>query len=614
MEQVVELLEHRCKDDHPLNTIARIRQIIQSLGILTVEDEWKNPLTGFHSVSLKIAHTSVRVNGKGVTPEYALASAYGEFMERLQNQALFHFDRDFDETVTDHLSFHHSPDEKWLRMDELRGEMPDSMCDVFKPSDWSDDANLNYLNEFCSAQDTRGVSDFLVIPYHSVNADSLVYLPLLFVRHFYGSNGMSAGNTAEEALVQGLCEIFERYANREILSGKITPPTIPKSHLKRCREQYAMIQRLESLGFQVVAKDCSIARGLPVVALVFIHSKTKKYFVKFSSHPFLQIALERCLLEFVQGADLNDTQRFRPFQYLSAGNRIGNTRRNLYTIFTTGEGCYPSSLFSDRSTYPFNESVFKVFSGNAGILDYLIGSVRRSGFDVIVRDVSFLGIPSYHVIVPGLSEVFSYNRMEFRSIAIGRRVRRTIRSLGTCTEDDLRTAVEYLEQHFSDEKSIAELTGLPVREAFPWRNLKYGMFLSAALYRLNDLARSREYIERYISYRQSHSKEDDMGTVYYKCIRDYLAILSETGSVERACTILLPIYGENLVKEIIDDLRDPQSVLSRHGTVACWNCRACHLEEHCSYRRIKDLQIKLKDRMAQNPLDQSSLSNIFSSR
>ena len=63
-------------------------------------------------------------------------------------------------------------------------------------------------------------------PFYSVQEDRVVWIWRNYAWE-QGSNGMCAGNTPAEALVQGLSEIFERYAIQEVLAGNIIPPDIP---------------------------------------------------------------------------------------------------------------------------------------------------------------------------------------------------------------------------------------------------------------------------------------------------------------------------------------------------------------------------------------------------
>lgn len=71
------------KDAPPEETIMKIAQILREIGIkVNINQRIKSPF--FNSCRIEIAGTHYGTNGKGVTEDSALASAYGEFMERLQ--------------------------------------------------------------------------------------------------------------------------------------------------------------------------------------------------------------------------------------------------------------------------------------------------------------------------------------------------------------------------------------------------------------------------------------------------------------------------------------------------------------------------------------------------
>ena len=72
------------KTHKPITTINGIRHILSNIDCLTYEIAWQNIFEGFHSVRVETID-GFGTNGKGDSKEYALASAYGEFAERLQN-------------------------------------------------------------------------------------------------------------------------------------------------------------------------------------------------------------------------------------------------------------------------------------------------------------------------------------------------------------------------------------------------------------------------------------------------------------------------------------------------------------------------------------------------
>lgn len=79
------------KDDSPVHTINRVRSILNEIGIFVSEHFVKNG--NFYACRIAIANEGlsqycIGTNGKGITLEYAFASAYAEFLERLQNGIL----------------------------------------------------------------------------------------------------------------------------------------------------------------------------------------------------------------------------------------------------------------------------------------------------------------------------------------------------------------------------------------------------------------------------------------------------------------------------------------------------------------------------------------------
>ena len=72
------------KDEKPVATVCRIKQILQALGIETREQWFDSSVPYCYSLRVSVVGTTFGVNGKGLTREFALASGYGELMERLQ--------------------------------------------------------------------------------------------------------------------------------------------------------------------------------------------------------------------------------------------------------------------------------------------------------------------------------------------------------------------------------------------------------------------------------------------------------------------------------------------------------------------------------------------------
>lgn len=78
----------RQKDECPEITVSRMRETLGTLGI-TMQASTISAGNGLYSARLTDPIHRWGTNGKGSTAAYCLASAYGEALERLQNQMAY---------------------------------------------------------------------------------------------------------------------------------------------------------------------------------------------------------------------------------------------------------------------------------------------------------------------------------------------------------------------------------------------------------------------------------------------------------------------------------------------------------------------------------------------
>lgn len=164
---------------------------------------------------------------------------------------------------------------------------------------------------------------------------------------------MAAGNTCKEAILQGLCEIFERYAVFEIYLSKMAPPTIDTEYF-RGTEICARMKDLEvNYHLDIILKDCSLHKGLPVIGVLIIDKENHTYSFKLGADFVPYRAVERCLNEVYQGTirfkgmplglfDLNEGARW---EFSAADYRYYNLNR----IFINGSGFWPESICPGRA-------------------------------------------------------------------------------------------------------------------------------------------------------------------------------------------------------------------------------------------------------------------------
>ncbi len=597
------------KDEVPLRTIGKVKDILGGMGLLPIEKAWRNSLQGFYSVSVNIAGTDLSVNGKGVSHEYALASAYGELMERLQNLCTFRLSFDLSPQALTRQGFYYAPDEKLLSTADFLAAGGEWLTAQLAGLDPDTDKEA-LLKRWQGITYEELPADFAAVPYCNVHTGNLSYLPVKMTAKMYMSNGMCAGNTPEEALVQGISELFERHVNQRVIREKIVPPTIPDEYIGRFPRIAAMIAAIEARGScRVIIKDCSLGRRYPVVGVVYINLADQSYFVKFGAHPLFEIAAERTLTELLQGQNIARMMGMREFSY-RAGAEAGN---NLIGILVHGSGVYPSEFFGSQASYTFQEWDEVKADSNRELLRHLLAVLADDGFQVYARDVSFLGFPAFHVVVPHFSEIEAFGDIgAIEEYAAYNDVRRLIRRLGELDEEERGQVIRFLRQlPYSPDTSVFEFLNQPISNlaSFPWYFGNLDLLLTVLLCQNGDLAGAAEVFERFVAFSRNSSRPEGAVT-YYRCVADYLGARAAGRSETDIAGTLGAFYPPDVVAGVVREFGDPAKLICRPDNPPCFGCLRCHQRSECLHPQTEQVYLLLKDRQAACLIDQRRLTEL----
>ena len=148
----------------------------------------------------------------------------------------------------------------------------------------TDAERIQALESFSKSFYPRDDGMLTEVPFVDVFNGELRWLSPAIYRGVYASNGMAAGNTLEECLVQGLSEVSERHVIRKVLRGEVTPPRIPHEELAAWSVG-ALIDRIEEGGrFRVLVHDGSLGKGYPVIVTAIIDRFHRISFLNTSDH------------------------------------------------------------------------------------------------------------------------------------------------------------------------------------------------------------------------------------------------------------------------------------------------------------------------------------------
>lgn len=539
------------KADTPEHTIERIRTIIQRIG-LPVREESLGDGDMFCSCRISITRdndTSIGTNGKGMTTVFAKASGLAEFMERLQNRVIV-----YPNPASIGAACRFFPDEL--------------------PYTWKHDEAVRNIRKFtprvypdCGLNADR--VDGMSLPFYHVNSGEVRRVPYSLIRWINGSNGMAAGNIREEALVQGFNEIFERYCIQEMYRRGIVPPDVPMSEFEGT-EILSRLRRMQrEYGMDYAVKDYSLGEGFPVLGLMVYNKDHSKYIMHFGADLNPRIALERCFTEIFQGYTA-DTLRFE--------NDVNSCERlDLFNEFKRslmhGRGRLPASFFSSKPSYAYNGYCgIKIGRDFREDVTNICQWIMDKGYDIYLRDNSFLGFASLHIVIPGMSEIDSsfcdINRRVHHMQLTENNINPLFR-LHRLSDAECHDTIKYIE-------SIADKgVCLFSRNNNKNNRVNRRLLLMLLYIKVKDWTNAQKQLQLFFN-----ENADD----------------SRRRAVERA----------------YEWLKDkPQEALQLIATPDCFDCDGCEVKDGCRYPLLREIECTIQREMAGFDFNQTVFAEMF---
>ncbi|CAI8925494.1 OsmC domain/YcaO domain-containing protein [Pseudomonas serboccidentalis] len=484
--------------DLPLEqTIANMSGILADLGMKIEIASWRNIVPNVWSLHIRDAHSPMCfTNGKGATKEGALASALGEFIERL-NCNFFYNDQFWGEDIAT-AEFVHYPNERWFKpgpKDELPPEILDEYClDIYNR-----DGELkgSHLYDTNSGNTLRGICS---LPFVRQSDGEVVYFPSNLIENLFLSNGMSAGNTLAEAQVQCLSEIFERAVKREILEGELALPDVPQDVLEKYPSILAGIKGLEEQGFPVLVKDASLGGEFPVMCVTLMNPRTGGVFASFGAHPSLEVALERSLTELLQGRSfegLNDLP-----QPTFSGQAVTEPN-NFVEHFIDSSGVVSWRFFSAKADFEFVEWDFsgQGENSNAEEAATLFGILESLGKEAYMAVYDDLGANACRILVPDYSEIYPVDDLIWDNTNKALQFRADILNLHSLSKVGLRNLAQGLENsELDDYTDITTLIGIEFDDNTPWGKLTILELRLLIYLALQKFEPAKDLVEAFLQY------------------------------------------------------------------------------------------------------------------
>lgn len=535
--------------DLPLEeTIAGMADFLAGIGIKIEIASWRNIVPNVWSLHIRDAHSPMCfTNGKGSTKESALASALGEFIERL-NCNFFYHGQFWGEEIAN-ADFVHYPDEKWFQPganDELPPEILDEHClAIYNPDD---ELRGSHLYDTNSGNMARGICS---LPYVRQSDGQIVYFPSSLVESLFVSNGMSAGNTLAEAQVQCLSEIFERAVKREIIEGEFALPDVPQEVLGKYPKILAGIKALEEQGFPVLVKDASLGGHYPVMCVTLMNPRTGGVFASFGAHPSFEVALERSLTELLQGRSFEGLNDLPQPTFSSEAVTEPN---NFVEHFIDSSGVVSWHFFSATPEYEFVEWDYTGDGEHANVEEaaMLFDILEELGKEVYMAVHDKLGAFACRILVPDYSEIYPVEDLIWDNNNKALIFREDILNLHRLEDAALESLLERLEENeLDDYTDIITLIGVEFDENTVWGQLTVLELKLLIHLALEQFEEAKDLVGAFLQYNTNTVER----RLFYQCLNVVLeVVLDEYMELEDYETNFRRMFGDERMNAAVGSI------------------------------------------------------------
>ncbi|VAW61323.1 Ribosomal protein S12p methylthiotransferase accessory factor YcaO [hydrothermal vent metagenome] len=473
------------KDRDLESSIETMQNKLIALGFDIEEASWLNPVPNVYSVHIRDKDCGLMfTNGKGASAKACLASALGEYFERLSCNyffADFYLGEGFAKG-----EFVHYPDEKWFAVegDNIpQGLMDQSLWDFYDPDRVLKPQNLFDTN---SGAGERGIC---ALPYQRQRDGQAVYLPVNIIGNLYVSNGMSAGNTQNEARVQSLSEIFERYVKNKIIAEGICLPEFPQAVIDRFPGIKQSVEELQAHGYHLRIADASLGGKYPVISVTLINPKDGAVFASFGAHPCFEVAFERTVTELLQGRSLDQLDGFQPPSFDL--DEVAD-HHNLEIHFIDSSGLISYDFFKKTADFEFSD--WNHDSNTENEFDYCCKIIHEMGFDIYISDYNHLDVYACRIIVPGMSDIYPVDDLEWSNNNEGGLFRKDILSLKNLNQAQWQNIFQRLDDGgYNDVQRVAEFIGVAPNPGTVWASLRIGELKAMLCLAIEDYEQAIEW-------------------------------------------------------------------------------------------------------------------------
>jgi ribosomal protein S12 methylthiotransferase accessory factor len=247
------------------------------------------------------------------------------------------------------------------------------------------------------------------------------------------------------------------------------------------------------------------------------------------------------------------------------------------------------------------------------LLDSMVDRVLLMGHDILVRDVSNLGFPSYHVIIPEMSEMQDVSDIMVRSNNTRFLVAQLLNNPKLINKDNCKYIIGTM-KYFGPshiENAMKLHYGFPIKFSLPAEEMGIGwVYLSAMCYALSgDYKKAADEMKDIVAHAEKNQNED---TAFYRAVFYYLDGMAAMNDNKKAMKYLRLMFQKDICEKVNLIFENPEAIITKqypfHRTSLigrCNNSDCCEVDEliHCIEQ--------LRKKQVSNPIEQDGLQSLF---
>jgi ribosomal protein S12 methylthiotransferase accessory factor len=350
-------------------------------------------------------------------------------------------------------------------------------------------------------------------------------------------------------------------------------PDVPEEVIARFPRIAAGIEGLRAAGYGILVKDASLGGKYPVMNVTLLHPADQGCFASFGAHPRFEVALERALTELLQGRAIDGLKDF-PAPGFDM-EEIADAQ-NLEIHFVDSSGVISWEFLRDKPDFEFVDWNF----GTTTEEDYhwCCNAIHASGHDIYVADFTHLDVYACRIFVPGMSEIYPIEDLQWQNNCVGNRVRPALLRLQELDKGECKELFDtLLDIDLADNLAVTTLIGLAADPGSVWADLRVGELKTLLAIAIGDEDEILEGCTWISQLGELHEKRARV----YRCVAHLVQLRElsqEESSVPYAANLQL-MYGE-------ETLRQAQQLLAREVQFFGLNTLGPNMEGSDMHKRL----------------------------